>query len=203
MYLIEKTRNVFRRALQEYGPRKIKRRLWNIEFSRGRWDCLDQTQGDCLYPFIEKHAKGGSILDLGCGSGNTGSELAADSYRDYTGVDVSDVAIEKAKKSTEKCGRADKSRFFESDILTYVPAQQFDVILFRDSLYYVPRLKLKGMLDRYSTHLRPDGVFIVRLWEAGEKYKWIVDCIVDHFAVIEKQSSEQPKSAVIVFQRNA
>jgi SAM-dependent methyltransferase len=203
MYLIEKTRNVFRRALQEFGPRSVKRRLWNVEFSGGRWDCLNQTQGDCLYPYIEKYVRGGSILDLGCGSGNTGAELAADSYRDYTGVDVSDVAIEKAKKSTEKCARTGKNRFFESDILTYVPAQQFDVILFRDSLYYVSRLRLKATLDRHSRYLKPDGVFIVRLWDAGEKYKWIVDCIVSHFAVLEEHFSEQPKSAVIVFQRKA
>lgn len=118
MYLTEKVRNISRRLLQAYGPRKIKRYLWNIEFSRGRWDCLDQTPGDCLYPYIEKYANHGSILDLGCGSGSTASDLATDTYRDYTGIDISDVALDKARKSAEKNGRKGKTLFFQSDIFS-------------------------------------------------------------------------------------
>ncbi len=100
MSLAQKMRNRMRRILQAYGPKKIKSYLWDNEFSRGRWDCLEATPGDVVYPYVERYADKGSILDLGCGSGNTGNELALSAYRDYIGIDISAVAIEKAKTRT-------------------------------------------------------------------------------------------------------
>src|SRR5437870_1451228 len=102
MYLLQKIRNVSRGLVQLYGTERMKRVLWNSEFSGGRWSCLDNTTGDCLYPYVEKYARNGNILDLGCGSGNTGVELDPAAYRHYTGVDISDAAVEQAKKRTEE-----------------------------------------------------------------------------------------------------
>jgi len=51
-----------------------------------------------------------------------------------------------------------------ADFLSYVPTQQFDVILFRESMYHVPLGKVKTILDRYSEYLRDSGVFIVRMF---------------------------------------
>src|SRR5882672_10957138 len=162
MQPVRKIRNILRALLQGYGTESLKRRLWNVEFARGRWDCLDRTPGDCVYPYVEKYAKKGSILDLGCGSGSTGNELDPTTYQDYTGVDISDVAIEKAKKKTEENSRGDRNGYFQSDLFSYVPTTRYDVILFRDSIYYVPLRNVIPMLSRYSNHLKESGVFIVR-----------------------------------------
>lgn len=199
MYLAEKARNVLRGLLQTYGTKSIKRSLWNVEFSRGRWDCLETSPGDVVYGYVEKYANKGSILDLGCGSGSTGDELDATAYGDYTGVDISDVAVERARRRAEESGRAGKNKYLQVDISDYVPTQQFNVILFRDSIYYVPRAKIKRMLDRYSQYLSEGGVFIVRLWSVSGKYKKIVDTIESGFKVIEKDLSVQPNTVVIVF----
>jgi SAM-dependent methyltransferase len=174
--------------------------MWNREFSAGRWDHLDATPGDCVYPFVEKYANGGSILDLGCGSGNTANELAASSYRDYTGVDVSDVAIDKAIKRTEENGRAHQNRFSQSDILTYVPTQKFDVILFRESIYYFRPSKIKPMLDRYASYLKNGGVFIVRMLEWTGKFQSLRELIEVNFGVLERHFSDEPRAMVVVFQ---
>jgi len=155
MALARKVRNFSRALLQVYAPRTIKRYLWNSEFSQGRWDCLASTTGDCVYPIVEKYAVHGTILDLGCGSGSTGNELDATAYREYVGVDISDVAIEKAREKTEQNRRAEKNRYLQSDIVDYVPTGQCDVILFRDSIYYVEVGRIKPMLDRYAGHLKP------------------------------------------------
>src|ERR1700674_5764890 len=93
MYLAQRVRNVSRGLLQRYGTESMKRALWNSEFMGGRWNCLDDTSGDCVYPYVEKYARNGSILDLGCGSGNTGIELDVTAYQQYVGVDISDAAI--------------------------------------------------------------------------------------------------------------
>ena len=203
MYLAQKVRNKLRALVQCYGTENLKSHLWNSEFSRGRWDCLEATPSDCVYPYIEKYANNGSILDLGCGSGSTGNELAENSYQDYTGVDISDVAVSKARKRTEDNGRAAKSRFFQSDVFSYVPSQQFDVILFRDSIYYIPRIKIKSMLDRYSKYLKHDGVFVVRMWDGNHKHKPIADTIESTFEIVDKHISTQPNAVVIVFRQGS
>jgi SAM-dependent methyltransferase len=195
----QKMRNVMRGILQNYGAHRVKRYLWNGEYLEGRWDFIDKTPGDCVYPFIEKYAAKGSILDLGCGSGNTANELGSDAYSYYAGIDISDVAIDKAIRKTRQTGRSALAHYFQSDISHYVPARQFDLILFRESIYYLPGFKINAVLSRYSSYLNGGGVFVVRLigWKA--KHKPILDLIEKRFDVVEKCFLEQPSVAVIVF----
>jgi SAM-dependent methyltransferase len=192
-----KLRNVVRGLLQVYGTGSIKKHLWNHEFARGRWDCLDSAPGDCVYAHVEKYARHGSILDVGCGSGSTGNELDASTYRHYTGVDISDAALEKARRRSAANGRADKNRYVQSDMLSYVPSQQYDVILFRDSIYYVPHGKITAVLNRYATYLKDRGVLIVRMDESGGKYTRIVKTIERSFEVVERSSSDHMMVLVI------
>ncbi len=200
MHIVQTIRNAVRGILQAYGPNKIKSYLWDYEFSRGRWDCLEATPGDVVYPFVERYSNQGSILDLGCGSGSTGNELAVSAYRDYTGIDVSSVAIEKAKIRTKENQRTDKNSYFQSGILSYTPTRHFNVILFRESIYYIPRAKIKPMLDFYSGYLEAHGVFIVRMI-GGSEYGEIVHTISTSFAVVEKYVSDEPQALVLVFRK--
>lgn len=196
----QRVRNGIRGFLQHYGTGTIKRHLWNGEFARGRWNCPDRSPGDFAYASIEKYADNGSILDLGCGAGITANELDAATFRQYTGVDVSDVAVETARTTTAAAGRSAKFRFTQSDIATYVPTERHDVILFMESLYYIPWARIPALLDRYSHYLKADGVFIVRMWTGTDKYLPIVQIIENHFHVIDKMVSEEPKAILLVFQ---
>jgi hypothetical protein len=75
MYIVRRTLTFVRGFLLSHGPVKVKKALWNMEFSGGKWNFIDETSGDCVYAHLEKHARGGDILDLGCGPGNTANEL--------------------------------------------------------------------------------------------------------------------------------
>jgi SAM-dependent methyltransferase len=194
-----KMENRLRGLLQVYGTPRIKTRLWDGEFSRGRWDFLDRTPGDCIYPHVERYANNGRILDLGCGSGSTPNELDATAYRDYIGVDISEVALEKARRRSEESGRTGRHRYVRSDILGYLPAQRCDVIVFRDSIYYVPWSQIPAMLHRYSSFLTDHGVFIVRMANGAEAYKPIADTIARDFDVIEKHAFDEPNALVLIF----
>jgi SAM-dependent methyltransferase len=193
--------------LLSYGPSNIKRHFWDKEYSEEKWAFAYNTVGDCVYDHLERHAANGDILDIGCGSGNTATELAATAYRTYLGVDISEAALAKARKRSEECGRQDKNRFACADFLTYVPTGQFDVILFRESMYHVPLGKVKSTLERYSVYLKDGGVFIVRLFAAsGEspksKYRptAMLGIMEAEFDVVEKrQYEERGRPAVIVF----
>jgi len=194
----KKVRNALRGVLQAYGTEHVKRRLWDSEFLQGRWNCLDDTAGDCVYLFVEKYARQGRILDLGCGSGSTGNELDATTYHSYIGVDVSEVALEKARRRTEENRRQDKNQYFQSDILSYLPTHKFNVILYRDSIYYIPRGRITGMLKRYAEYLEEGGVFLARIVSGGTS-KAVVETIESRFDVVEKYISGQPGATVLVF----
>jgi len=154
---------------------------------------------DCVYPYVEKYASQGTILDLGCGPGSTGSEINTATYSAYTGVDISEVAIAKAKTRTEKDRRTNKNEYIQSEIVTYVPTHAYDVILFGDSLYYFPHRKTAEILDRYSKYLKLGGVFIVRIYDPRGKHRAIVRTIEDNFDVVEKHLYRQSQILVIAF----
>ena len=208
MYIVQRSLRFMRAAVASYGPSIIKKALWDREYLAGKWHFNDNTAGDCVYPHLEKHAANGSILDLGCGSGNTANELAFGAYCSYLGADISEAALDKARRRSEENGRADKNRFVHADFLEYVPSQQFDVILFRESMYLVPLGKVKATLDRYSKHLKEAGVFIVRICttEKGKKkYRpaAMVHTIETGFDVIEKRQYAESGPTVIVFRPKA
>lgn len=201
--LIRKVKDRFRDLLQTHGSSKAKQRLWDKEFVNGRWDCLDTTTEDCVYSRLEKWVKGGSILDLGCGSGSTPNELDESAFSEYTGVDISEVAIVKARERTMKNGRGHKCRFLQGDVVSYEPGQKVDVILLRDSIYYIKRPQIKALLKRYSKWLAKDGVFIVRIWNGRGKLGEFVDIIGRNFNVVEEFRGEESGAVVLVFRCHA
>ncbi|MFO1478373.1 MAG: class I SAM-dependent methyltransferase [Verrucomicrobiota bacterium] len=168
MNIAAKFKNIARGLKQRWGTASMKRELWNREYAEGRWDSIDDTSGDPVYPFIEKYCHGGSLLDLGCGKGSTGCELASPAYAFYTGVDIADVALQQAGQRSAALGRSTKNRFVQSDIALYEPDRKYDVILFRESIYYIPKARVPSVLERYKSHLTPRGVFIIRWHSVSE-----------------------------------
>ena len=200
MAATQRLRNTVRGFLQSYGTPQMKRTLWNSEFARGRWNGSERPIRDFAYAYVEKYARNGSILDLGCGAGRTATELDATKYQRYLGVDVSDVALDTARRVSAAAGRGNQNRFTQSDIATYVPDEQHDVILFMESLYYIPWRRIPAALDGYSSYLTSHGVFVVRMWTGTDKYLPLVHLIEGTFDVLEKHSSSDPKAVLIVFQ---
>src|SRR5262245_38316922 len=181
--------------IQGYGPEPLKRRVWNREYARGRWAGLESMAGDCLYRHVEEHARGGDILDLGCGPGATGNEIEEASYRTYTGVDISDVAVAKARARSAGTLRAAKNRYLQGDILLYHPERRYDVIVFGDSIIYLARHQVEATLARYARYLKADGVFVVRLYG----YENIADLIRRSFDVAEHHRYHDAQVSVLVF----
>jgi SAM-dependent methyltransferase len=208
MPIVKRTLTFVRGFLLSYGPSNVKKMFWDREFTGTKWDFIDNTQGDCVYAHLEKYSQNGDLLDLGCGPGNTANELAETAYKTYTGVDISDAALAKAVRRTQETGRTAKNVFVRSDFLGYEPTRAFDVILFRESMYHVPYGKVRPILDKYSKHLKPGGVFMVRLFpvqiETGKlKYRVTrkINLIKREFDVVEStEYSDMPgRPTVLVF----
>jgi SAM-dependent methyltransferase len=195
MYVTRRVGKILRGIIYKYGTESLKKRLWNWDYSRSRYG-YGSSARDFLYPFLVEHAHNDSILDLGCGEGKTANELDQEAYTKCVGVDISDVAIAKARAWTERSGRDGKNLFYCSDFESFVPSQQFDMILFRDSLYYLPQPKIKTTLDRYSAFLKEGGCFVVRLCEGVGRHAPIVEAIEANFSVTGKRISEAGAVAI-------
>jgi SAM-dependent methyltransferase len=94
-----------------------------------------------------------------------------------------------------------------SDFLGYAPTQEFDVILFRESMYHVPIGQVQAILEKYSKHLKSGGVFIVRLY-AGDiatgkikpRVTVKIDLIKREFDIVESTEYDTPgRPTVLVF----
>jgi len=195
-----KIKNVLRGLTKRWGLPGMKRTLWDREYASGKWVHCEHTRGDRVYGFVERYCRNGSILDLGCGSGNTGNELAVDRYQTYTGVDVSEVAAQKAAQRSEANGRGGTNRYEQGDMLSYVPSRKHDVILFRESLHNIPELRMKSALDRYSQYLTANGVFVVTLSrDSTRRFREIVGWIETNYRVVEKYSAETADALVVIF----
>jgi SAM-dependent methyltransferase len=169
----QRFRNGLRALIQQYGTQGMKQRQWDHEYLHGRWDCLHRSDwmAGYIYPYLLRWAEGGDILDLGCGPGTTGTHLPMGTYRRYVGVDISPVAIERARQRTiETCREA--FNYYEcADIFRYEPKETFDVILFGDSLYYRPRtMRIRELFDRLRGSLKPTGVFIIKTKDTEDAF---------------------------------
>lgn len=68
----------------------------------------------------------GSAIDVGCGEGRNSIWLASLGW-DCVGVDFSQVALERGRRSAESAGAT--VDWIEADILTYEPGRTFDLVL--------------------------------------------------------------------------
>ena len=74
----------------------------------------------------------------------------------YTGIDLFESPIRRAAHKNDE-----RTRFLQADAAAYTPDEQFDVIVWNESLYY-----LKEPLEiaaRYGRSLKPDGIVIVSM----------------------------------------
>jgi SAM-dependent methyltransferase len=167
--------------------------IWDLQYFFGRWRHIDGIPDPSVSAAINEHLHGGAILDLGCGTGNIVRILGP--YARYRGVDISRVAIHKARRRYAGA----KNEFVVADLADYEPGERFDVILLSEVIYYVDLENVVALLERYRRSLEPGGVFVMRLWHK-ETQKAFIDVVAEHFGVLETRSvAKRPMSVVITF----
>jgi len=186
---------------KRWGTTALKRAAWNAEFRRGEY--LHDTAGSRrsrISDWVEAYCHGGHVLDLGCSDGHVALSLDPLKYTSYTGVDISPIGIQQAR---EKClarqdSRATKNTFIVGDICSYRPEHSMDVILFKDSLYYVNRVTIASLLSRYRRSLTANGVFIVHM-DNIRRHGWIEGLLETTFDIQERTSALDPTGRLLVF----
>jgi trans-aconitate methyltransferase len=116
------------------------------------------------------------ILDVGCGTGTLAHYLQLLPGASYTGIDLSSEAVSRATAR----GLAN-ARFFRGSMEEWAPPEQYDAIVFGQSLYYAS--DPLAVLRRYSSSLTEQGAFIVTIWQAGN-YRLMWDTIERQFSTV-------------------
>lgn len=102
-----------------------------------------------------------SILDIGAGSGfKSLALLQADSSARLMAVDSPKV-LEVTREVAEMMGVSDRVTFQTGDVLTEVPAESFDVVLFGSLLHYFEPETNIQILQKVHRALRPNGRAII------------------------------------------
>jgi ubiquinone/menaquinone biosynthesis C-methylase UbiE len=144
-------------------PKRLVRDGWNHVSTIYRppgstADAFEHTSADYrdwLAPFFRMLAPGTEVLDLGCGCGVPEAELLSERFR-LTGVDISDVQIERARRQLPEV------RFVRADMTALsFPARSFGGVVCLYSLIHVPLREQPGLLDDVHRWLRPGGLFLV------------------------------------------
>lgn len=192
-----------RAALKRWGASATKRKIWDREYAAGKWRAIDprecdDRQRDMVYGLLEFYARAGDLLDLGCGTGSTAKEME-NVYHSYLGVDISPIAIRRAEENIRQDdAKASKTVFTAADIATFSTDRRFDVILYRECLYYFPLAQIKLLLAGHGRFLRPNGVFILRLHDRRRFHK-IVSYVCEAYSVVERLAPSSDGAIVLVF----
>jgi trans-aconitate methyltransferase len=131
---------------------------------------------------VERYARKGHILDMGCGKGDLAQRIDRDCFASYLGVDVSPSAIETARKMANE-----KIAFALGDLAHYQCTRKYDLILFEESLYYIPFFR-ERLLKRYIRSLRPGGVLVVTVAHPAQ-FGGMIRMIRRNFEMIEDRWS--------------
>ena len=135
-------------------------RRWNTQYAAGKWDRLGDLDEMAHYAVLAGYVTaikpGGALLDIGCGDGVLLSQLRG-VYGAYLGIDFA----EPIARAQSRHAATPSVQFAVSDINEFATRDQFDVIVFNESLYYLHE-PLRG-LQRYAQFLAPDGVLLISM----------------------------------------
>jgi SAM-dependent methyltransferase len=103
------------------------------------------------------------VLEIGCGMGTDGAQFAK-AGANYTGVDLTDAAVELARKRFQVSGLKGEFRVADAERLDF-PDASFDLVYSHGVLHHTPDIEA-AVREIYRV-LKPSGRAIVMLYHRG------------------------------------
>lgn len=127
--------------------------------------------GTLLDELCQRIPAGGTVLDLGCGSGiPVARTLAAAGYR-VIGVDISEVQIGRAREHVPA------AEFIQADVTAVAfDAESFDAVVSFYALIHIPLTEQPPLLRNIAGWLRPGGFFVATTGQGawtGTEENWL------------------------------
>jgi SAM-dependent methyltransferase len=115
----------------------------------------------------------GDALSLGCGAGHLDRifKRCGLGFRSFTGIDISEGAIDRARALADEVGLAPAIRYVAEDLnRCELPPRSFDFIYFFQSLHHVEALE--HVLEQCQRALRSDGLLMVNEFVGPSRFQW-------------------------------
>jgi SAM-dependent methyltransferase len=149
----------------------VRRGYDELSYHYRRDDAEDGQYGPWLADLHERLPASSAVLDLGCGCGIPVARFLADAGHRVTGVDISEVQIDRARRLVPA------ARFQRADAMEVrLPPASFDAIVCLYALIHMPLAEQPPLLDRIATWLRPGGWLLVTVgheaW-TGTQDNWL------------------------------
>ena len=173
-------------------PGLVSRANWDREYATGGWERLRSADELARYAAIvdllHSMPKGGTVLDVGAGSGRLLELLGTTEFGGYLGIDLSEEAL----KQAASLGVPNAS-FAQSDAESFCPKQKFDAIIFNEVAYYLKRPA--QVLERYERYLRPGGKLIVSMFACAPA-RWTWRQLDRSFDYVEQRHARNERNSV-------
>ncbi len=142
------------------------RALWGEHLHHGYWVRGDESKEQAQLQLIQHLAQlaniksGSEILDIGCGFGGSSLYLAKTFAANVTGITISSVQVEMAKKSAAERNLNTNFLLMDAEAMTF--KKQFDVLWSVESIsHYQNRERFFASAARL---LKPGGTFAIVDW---------------------------------------
>lgn len=127
-----------------FAPLRVRGIAFDEKYRCGRW-VFETDGGPELTSVICRYLQKGDILILGCGGASILEDLKREGLNSALGVDLSQEGIRLASRFA-----SDNISFRVADMITFECPQAYDVILFSESLNYVPAVRQVDLLRRLA-----------------------------------------------------
>jgi len=126
-----------------------------------------RAECDLIERVLREHGSGqvGSLLDLGCGTGNHALPLAERGF-EVVGVDRSQFMLDQARSKAAALGRPSSHQFYHADIRSVELGRQFDAVLLMFAVlgYQLTNVDVTAALRSARRHLRLGGLLLFDVW---------------------------------------
>ncbi|HEX5705484.1 MAG TPA: class I SAM-dependent methyltransferase [Pyrinomonadaceae bacterium] len=109
------------------------------------------------------NARGLRVLEIGCGMGTDGAQFAK-AGANYTGIDLTDAAVELARKRFQVSGLKGEFRVADAERLDF-PDASFDLVYSHGVLHHTP--DIEAAVREIHRVLKPGGRAMVMLYHRG------------------------------------
>ncbi len=173
-----------------FGGASLRRLSFDAKFQTGAWNYAGD---EMLAKVVMHYGRQRKLLIMGCGVAGILANAGIAAFSSILGIDISGEAIRLAGGY-----ESPRARFRQADMATFHPDETYDVILFPESIYYVPFWRRRRLLRSLSCSLTPGGCFVITIAHPL-KYAGLLRMIRRNFTVMEDRHFEGSTRHLIVF----
>lgn len=137
---------------------------WDKEYQSGQWDFLfeisEMAHHLAVLGYVRHLHPKPRVLEAGCGSGRFLDLLRYFPLESYTGFDLSEAAVQKAKTLQVPNARLEVSSFDQ-----WQEKGPYDIVVFDEVLWYAK--DPAATFNKFATFLTPHGSIVVSMFRIG------------------------------------